>query len=94
MIGHCPYLSLLGNPLSESGLVKDDLDHHITIRYQACIKFYNFIRSNRIAPLFMKLNVMKSCVLINLLYNCETFGKDIPKQLESYYFKLIKTNIG
>ena len=94
LIGHCSYLSLLGSHLSESGCLKDDMTHHLTKRYQTCIKFYNFVRSNKVAPLLIKLKVLKSCVLSNLLYNCETFGKDIPKQLDIYYFKLLKTALG
>ena len=83
LISHCSYLSLLGSHLSESGCLKDDMSHHLTKRYQTCVKFYNFVRSNRVAPLQVKLKVLKSCVLSNLLYNCETFGTDVPKQLDT-----------
>ena len=54
------------------------------------IKFYNFIRSNKSAPIQIKLKVLKSCVMSSLLYNCETFGNSIPKGLESAYCKMLK----
>ena len=52
-IGHSSYLSLLGSHLSESGRLKEDMDHHLKKRFQACIKFYNFARVNKLAPLFV-----------------------------------------
>ena len=63
-------------------------------RYKSVIKFYNFIRSNKLAPLKIKLKVLRSCVLGSLLYNCETFGPLIPKQLDSTYLKLLKCCLG
>ena len=38
LIGHSSYLSLLGSHLSESGRLKEDIDHHLKKRFQACIK--------------------------------------------------------
>ena len=37
---------------------------------------------------------MKSCVMSNILYNCETYGNEIPGELETAYFKLIKAAVG
>ena len=63
---------------------------HMDLRYKSVIKFYNFIRSNKLAPLAVKLKVLRACVVNSLLHNCETFGYLVPRDLESTYMKLIK----
>ena len=93
-ISNSDHLSLLGSHLSASGLITDDLKLHHKSRFKACIKFYNFLKANKIAPLSIKLKVLKSCVISNVLYNCETFGKTIPKELSKCYFSLIKSALG
>ena len=60
------------------------------LRYKSVIKFYNFIRSNKLAPLSVKLKVLRACVVNSLLHNCEDFGYIVPRDLESTYMKLIK----
>ena len=93
-IANVPYITLLGSHLSASGLLKDDLELHMTKRFVAVHKFYNFLRSNKLAPLSVKLEVLRACVTSALLHNCEAFGPTVPKQLESTYFSLIKACLG
>ena len=59
-------------------------------RYLAVSKFYNFIRSNRLAPSKAKLKVLEACVTSSLLHNCEAFADNIPDNLEKLYHELIK----
>ena len=66
---------------------------HIKKRYSSCIKFYNFLRSNKLAPLHVKLKVLKACVINSLLYNCETSGDWCPKDLDNIYYNLIKATL-
>ena len=94
VINNYKYLSLLGSHLYASGLISDDLKLHFESRFKSCIKFYNFLRTNKCAPLFIKLKVLKSCVISNILYNCETFGRIIPKDLEKCYCSLLKSCLG
>ena len=82
---------ILGTPLSESGILKDDLKMHLDLRFKNCIKFFNFIRNNKCSPTAIKLKVLTACVTSTLLYNCETFGNDLPKAFETLYLKLIKS---
>ena len=89
-ISHVEHLSLLGSHISCSGRLDDDLNLDYSNRFRSCIKFYNFLRSNKIAPLTIKLKVLKACVISSLLHNCETFSYRIPKDLEKQYYKLIK----
>ena len=93
-IANVPYLTLLGSHLSASGSLNDDLELHMTKRYVAVHKFYNFLRSDKLAPLSVKLTVLRACVTTALLHNCEAFGPKIPKNLESTYFSLVKACMG
>ena len=63
-------------------------------RYKSCIKFYNFLRANKLAPLSVKIKVLKACVVNSLLYNCETFGDVMPEGLEKCYNKLLRCTFG
>ena len=83
----------LGSHLTQTGNIKDDMKLHIKKRYSSCIKFYNFLRSNKLAPLHVKLKVLKACFINSLLYNCETFGNWCPKDLENIYYNLIKATL-
>ena len=42
----------------------------------------------------MKLKVLQACVSSALLHNCEAFGNNLPADLESLYFTLVKTALG
>ena len=88
------HLILLGSHLCASGKLEDDLKLHFDARYKSCVKFYNFLRANHLAPLVVKVKVLKACVVNSLLYNCETFGHCVPKDLEKTYTKLIKCTFG
>ena len=63
-------------------------------RFCAVNKFYNFLRSNKLAPIPVKLKVLEACVCSALLHNCETFGSKIPDDLEKVYLSLIKSCLG
>ena len=93
-IGNVPFLSLLGSHLSQTGKLEEDLELHMSKRYLAVHKFYNFIRANKLAPIPVKLKILEACCTTALLYNCETFGPKVPKQLESTYYSLIKCCLG
>ena len=82
---------ILGTPLSDSGNLQLDLNAHLNLRFKNCKKFFNYIRSNRLAPTSIKLKVLMACVTSTLLHNCETFGPKLPKGIEILYFKLIKS---
>ena len=86
-------ISLLGSFLSQTGMIKEEKILHIQKRYSSCVKFYNFLKCNKLAPLQVKLKVLKACVVNSLLYNCETFGDGYPKELENLYYNLIKATL-
>ena len=62
-------LTILGSPLTHTGTLKDDLDAHLKERFKNIIKYFNFIRSNKTAPISIKLKVLSSRVLSTILYN-------------------------
>ena len=89
-LNHVDHIVLLGSHLTNSASVKEEMKLHMSLRFKSVIKFYNFIRTNKMAPLSVKLKTLKSCVISSLLYNCETFGGYVPKDLESTYTKMLK----
>ena len=88
---HSPHLALLGSHITSSALMEEELQLHMQMRHKSVIKFYNFIRSNRSAPLKVNLKVLRSCVMGSVLHNCEAFANYLPKDLESTYMKLLKS---
>ena len=86
------HLEILGSHIS--GNVKKDLELHFKKRFKNVIKYFNYIRTNRIAPVAVKLKVLKSCVMSTLLYNCETWGPNIPDGVEEMYFKMLRAALG
>ena len=91
LLNNVAHTILLGSHLTGIVSLKEELQLHMNLRYKSVVKFYNFIRSNRIAPLQVKLKILKSCVVSSLLNNCEAFGDSVPKDLESAYTKLLKS---
>ena len=94
LLVHVQYITLLGSHCSSIGSIVEDLRLHMRIRYKSCIKFYNFLRSNKLAPLSVKIKVLKACVVNSVLHNCETFGGNIPEGLEKSYNKLLRCTFG
>ena len=87
---HKQHSVLLGSHLTCSASLNTEMKLHMDLRYKSVIKFYNFIRSNKLAPLTVKLKVLRACVVSSLLHNCENFGYHVPRDLEFTYMKLIK----
>ena len=90
LLKNVQYITLLGSHLSSHGTLTEDLKHHMQTRYTSSIKYFNFLKANQLAPLSVKLKVLKACVVNSLLYNCETFGNTIPYNLENTYNKLLR----
>ena len=84
------HIGLLGSHLDQDASMKKDLARHCLKRYPSCIKYYNFLRSNHLAPLVINIKVLEACVVSSLLHNCETFGNCPTTELERMYMKLIK----
>ena len=83
------HILLLGSHLTQEVSLTDEGDLHMKKRYPSVIKFYNFLRSNKSAPMKVKMKVLLAC-LSSLLHNCDAFGPDPPKDLEQTYVKLLK----
>ena len=90
MLKNVDHLEILGSHVSESASLVDELELHMKKRFKSVIKFFNFCKENRLAPISVRLKALRACVESSILYNCETFGSKIPKTLESTYHKLIR----
>ena len=86
------HLEILGSHIS--GSIKNDLLLHFKKRFINVIKFFNYVRANQLAPVSVKLKVLKSCVMSTLLYNCEAFGPKVPEGLEQIYYKMLRAALG
>ena len=89
-LGNESHLEILGSHVTETGSLDDDLTLHMNKRFASCIKFYNFCKENKLAPLSVRLNTLRACVTTSILHNCEAFGNKLPKGLETTYNKLIR----
>ena len=93
-IKNVEFISLLGSQIGCLGILNHDLNLHMRKRFCAVNKFYNFLGSNKLAPIPVKLKILEACVCSALLHNCETFGSKIPDDLEKVYLSLIKSCLG
>ena len=93
--GHLNYkkeLTYLGVIIGDTGRLKEDIINSLEDkRGNVTIKFTNFCAKNFLAPLKIKLKVLKSCVVSSLLYSCETWSHYIPDKIEVTYRTGIKT---
>ena len=68
----------MGVVISDSGSVKEDVKRYLANkRANVIIKYSNFCRVNRDAPLSAKLEVLDKCVSSSLLYSSETLGNNL-----------------
>lgn len=82
----------LGILISDSGIIKNDVTSFVHDKIgDVLIKYKNFCKSNRNAPLFVKLKVLKTCVTSSLLYACETWSSCLPNIVETSYRSGLKT---
>ena len=92
--GFLPYKSVikyLGVKISDSGNLKEDINRYVDgKRSNLSIKFRNFCRKNFLAPLFVKLKVLGSCVSASLVYGCETWGTNKMKNAETAFRQGLK----
>ena len=85
-------ISYLGIVISQSGNLKQDITTYITEkRSNITIKFNNFCGKNFLAPLNVKLKVLRSCTVSSLLYSCETWAECTPRSVEVIHRNGIKT---
>ena len=87
--GFLPYkceLKYLGVKISDTGNLKEDVNRYVeSKRSNLSIKFRNFCRMHFLAPLFVKMKVLNSCVSASLVYGCGTWGMSTLKNAETAY---------
>ena len=65
----------LGVIISDSGTLKNDVCAFLNLkRANISIKFSNFCKVNRNAPVSVKLDILDTCVTSAITYACETWG--------------------
>ena len=82
----------LGLIFSDTGKIGNDIKKNIqSKRSNVTLKYTNFCAKNYLAPLKVKLAVLHSCVISSLCYGSETWGENMPKELETVYKMGLKT---
>ena len=93
--GILPYkseLKYLGVKISDSGSLREDVNRFVQDkRSNLSIKFRNFCRKQFLAPLFVKMNVLNSCVGASITYGCETWGMSTSKIAETAFRQGLKS---
>ena len=85
-------LTYLGVKISDTGNMKEDIVSLLDgKRSNVTIKFTNFCTKNFLAPLDIKIKVLRSCVVSSLLYSCETWSLFMPNSIEVTHRTGIKT---
>ena len=79
----------LGSIITDSGDVSKDVKAEIKNKEKTLNQFYAFLTQNRNAPLSVKENVLDSCVVSTVLYNCETWGDANLEELEKKYTRAL-----
>lgn len=96
--GHLEYKHqavYLGAIFSDTGDIKNDVYLYLTSkRSNMTVKFVNFCSKNYLAPLYIKLKVLNTCVSAALVYGSETWGNCNTKSLETLYRTGIKCALG
>jgi hypothetical protein len=86
-----PKFDYLGVIVSDSGLLKEDVKSFIDRKCgNISVKFTNFCKTNKHAPLHVKLDVLDKCAKASLIYGCETWGSNI-NDVERCYRGGLKT---
>ena len=81
----------LGVIISDTGVLKQDVKSYLDKKsFNVTVKFTNFCKTNKNAPLHVKLDVLDKCVTSSLLYGCETWGNYV-NDVESCYRSGLKT---
>ena len=84
----------LGSVITNSNKLLHDVEADIKHRKLNVVKFYAFLRSNRNAPIDVKLRILESCVVQAILHNAETWADCRIDQLEVVYRRMMKSVLG
>ena len=92
--GYLTYTSkykYLGYYISDSGNLSDDFELNVKDkRANLTIKYLNFCRTNFMAPLKVKLDVLNVCLKSSVLFGCEIWANSKLEKIECCYRKAIK----
>ena len=81
----------LGVIVSDTGVLKDDVKSFMVRKNgNVSVKFTNFCKTNKNAPLHVKLEVLEKCAKASLIYGCETWGVNVV-DVERCYRAGLKT---
>ena len=84
----------LGVIITDSGNIKYDISEFLMDKNKEVnIKLANFMRKNSLAPVNIKLKVLRSCVNSALTYSCETWSSSPLNNVEILQRKALKISL-
>ena len=85
-------LTYLGVKISDTGNIMYDIQLYLREkRSNVTVKYGNLCKTNNLAPLDVKLQVLNTCMSATLVYGCETWGISKIKSVETIYRQGLKT---
>ena len=88
------YEIYLVSVITNSHLLSHDVEADIKRRQISFIKYFAFLRSNKNAPVKVKVIVLQSCIISSLLHNAETWADTKIEKLEVMYRRMMKAILG
>ena len=83
----------LGSVITDSTKLEDDVNADLKHRQISVVKFFAFLRTNKNAPVVVKMKCLDACTLSSLLYNSETWAAARFDSLETSYRRMLKSII-
>ena len=91
LLSYKKFQKYLGAIFSDTGVVKEDVSLFLAEKNkQVFVKLANFKFRNELAPIMIKLKVVKACVNASLTYGCETWGSCPLNGIEVLQRKALK----
>ena len=84
----------LGSVITSSNKLVNDVLADIKLRQISVVKFFAFLKSNKNAPISIKLKVLDACVISFILHNAETWADSRIERLEVIYRRMLKAILG
>ena len=83
----------LGSMITNSTKIEDDVIADVKHRQVSVVKFFAFLRTNKNAPVVVKMKCLDACTLSSLLYNSETWAAARFDTLETSHRRMLKSII-
>ena len=93
-VKHASTYIYLGSPFTENGSMRCVIEQHLKSRISDLNKFKIFCKMNPTMPYIYKKKVLDAAILSSLLYGCESWFLENPKEARNKYIGALKALLG